>query len=180
MCTPVTLSDSRHKLIIGGDFNCVLNTNLDRVGPTWWSITKAAMVENNFILQNGVSDIWKFKYNKKAFSFFSNVHHTCTRIDYFRLNNRLSNKVSSCLYHSIKISDYGAESFHLVPPKCSRPSGNWRLNPLLCEEQFVSRVINQILFFLDTNSSPEISHFTLWETFRAYLWELITALEQYN
>ncbi|KAF3839709.1 hypothetical protein F7725_018426 [Dissostichus mawsoni] len=46
----------------------------------------------------------------------------------------------------------------------------WRLNPrLLAEKNFVDFINTQIDFFLETNESPEISYFTLWETMKAYV-----------
>ena len=104
--------EDNYNLIIGGDFNCVLNTVLDRSSTRTQSLTKSAKVINDLMLQNGVSDIWRFKFSdKKAFSFFSNVHHTYTRIYYFLLDNRLLGNINSCIYHSITISDHGAVSF---------------------------------------------------------------------
>lgn len=88
-------SDNNYSLIIGGDFNCMLNSTLDRSSNKAYSLTRSAKVVNNFITQNDVSDIWRFKFdNKKAFSFFSYVHHTC--INYFLLDNRLLGNVSAC------------------------------------------------------------------------------------
>ena len=132
---------------------------------------------NDFIAHNGVSDIWRFNFNnKKAFSFFSNVDHTYTRIDYFFLDNRLLGNVTSCSYHSITISDHGAVSCHVALPNCPRPSRNWRLNPLLlADEQFVNHVSSQISFFLETNVSPEISNSELCPMFRAMLNESLTS-----
>lgn len=55
-------------------------------------------------------------------------------------------------------------------PDCFRPSRNWRLNPLLlADEQFTHHISSQTSFFLEINTSPEISHSTLWETLKAYL-----------
>lgn len=95
--------------------------------------------------QCGLSDIWRFKFpHTRAYSFFSNVHHTYTRIDYFLLDNRLLPKVKTCTYNSIVISDHSAILFDLDLP-------------------------NKIKFFLETNVSPEISQATLWETLKVYL-----------
>ncbi len=164
-------SDNNYNLIIGGDFNCVLNTILDRSSNKPQSLTKSARTINDFISQYGVSDIWRFKFdNKKVFSFFYDAHHTYTRIDYFLLDNRLLGNVTCCSYHSITISDHGAVSFHVMLPDCFRPSRSWRLNPLLlADEQFVQHISSQTSLFLETNTSPEISHLTLWETLKAYL-----------
>lgn len=130
-----------------------------------------ARIISNFIAQNGVSDIWRFKFNnKKIFSFFSNIHHTYTHIDYFLLYNRLLGNVSFCSCHSITISDHGAVSFQMALPNYLRPLRNWRLNPLLlADDQFTNFVSSQIDFFLDTNASPEISHSILWGTLKVYL-----------
>lgn len=104
------------------------------------------------------------------FSFFSNAHHTYTRIDYSLLDNRLLGNVTSCSYHNITISDHGAVSFHVMLPDCFRLSRNWRLKPLLlADEQFTHRISSQTSFFLGINTSPEISHLTLGETLKAYL-----------
>lgn len=55
-------------------------------------------------------------------------------------------------------------------PNCLRPSRSWRLNPLLlADEEFVNNISSQISFFLETNTPPEITHSTLWETLKAYL-----------
>lgn len=54
-------------------------------------------------------------------------------------------------------------------PDCFRPSRRWRLNPLLlADKQFTHHISSQTSFFLEINTSPEISHLTLWETLKAY------------
>lgn len=125
-------ADNNYNLIIGGNFNCVLNTELDRSSNEFQLLSKSAKIINNFIVQNGVSDIWRFKFNNTFFSPFflsyhcyhsyHHFHHTYTHIDYFLLDNRLLGNVSSCSYHSITISDHGAVSLHIVLPNYLRPS----------------------------------------------------------
>lgn len=54
-----------------------------------------------------ISDPWRFfNPSGKVFSFFSHVHHTFTRIDYFLVDNRFLPSVSSCSYEAIVISDH--------------------------------------------------------------------------
>ena len=160
-----------YNLIIGGDLNCVLNTTLDRSSNKPQPLSKSAKLINEFCAQAGLSDIWRFKYpDKKGFSFFSGVHHTYTRIDYFLLDKRLLGNIETCQYHTISISDHGALSFQLALPNCFRPSRHWRLNPLLlADEEFIHFISSQIQFFLETNATPEISHSILWETLKAFL-----------
>lgn len=70
--------DNNYKLIIGGDFNCVLSTVLDRSSNKPQPLTKSAKVVNEFIAHNGVSDIWRFKFNNKKYSPFSRMSITLT------------------------------------------------------------------------------------------------------
>lgn len=160
-----------HFLLVGGDLNLVLEVNLDRSSKTSQNPSRSAGVVKNFMNQCGLSDVWRFKFPQtRAYSFFSNVHHTYSRIDYFLLDNRLLPKVKAISYNSIVISDHGAVVLDLNIP--NRPPINriWRLNPLLLSDDiFVELISNQIQFFLETNTSPEISQATLWETLKAYI-----------
>lgn len=157
-----------HFLLVGGDLNLVLEVNLDRSSKTSQNPSRSAGVVKNFMNQCGLSDVWRFKFPQtRAYSFFSNVHHTYSRIDYFLLDNRLLPKVKAISYNSIVISDHGAVVLDLNIP--NRPPINriWRLNPLLLSDDiFVELISNQIQFFLETNTSPEISQDTLWETLK--------------
>ncbi len=158
-------------LLIGGDFNLVLDVTLDRSSTKPQNLTRSAGVVSDFMDQCGLSDVWRFQFpSTRAYSFFSNVHHTYMRIDYLLLDNRLLPKIKTCSYSSIVISDHGAIHFDLALP--NRPPSNriWRLKPLLLsDEKFVELILSQIDFFLETNASPEISHATLWETLKVYI-----------
>lgn len=100
-----------HHLIIGGDFNLVLNTNLDRSHVGNSPSSKSVKTVLDYMSQLGISDPWRFRNsNSKAFSFFSHVHHTFSRIDFFLIDNKLQHQVSSCDYHTIAVSDHAPTS----------------------------------------------------------------------
>lgn len=76
-----------HQLILGGDFNLVLNPVLDRSSDRPQALTKSAKVINTFLDRFKIADPWRFMYpNNRKYSFFSPVHHTFTRIDYFLID----------------------------------------------------------------------------------------------
>lgn len=92
-----------------GDFNPLLNVTLDRSGETG--------VVNNFMDQCSLSDVGRFQFpHTRAYSSFSNVHCTYTRIDYFILDNRRLPKITTCSYTSIVISDHSVLYFDLALP----------------------------------------------------------------
>lgn len=120
-----------HHLIIGGDFNQVQDIVLDRSSSKQTAITKSANALKLHAEQLGVLDPWRSKFpSSKAFSLFSHVHHTYTRIDFFLLDKRLLHNVLSCKYHSIVISDHAPTSVNINFPRGKTPIIQWRFNSL--------------------------------------------------
>ena len=88
-----------HYLILGGDFNTVLQPSLDR--------SKSAHIIKMFCLSSGVVDLWRFKNPTLGeFSFFSTAHQTYSRIDFFLVDKKILPPVKLCRYDSIVISDH--------------------------------------------------------------------------
>lgn len=160
-----------HYLIIGGDFNLIQDPALDRSSSNTQVLSKSAKVLDMHKSSLGLFDPWRVKWqSKKAFSFFSHVHRSYSRIDFFLLDNRFLSCLNSCEYHSIVISDHAPTSVDVNFSSRVPPSRQWRLNSaLLALAPFKEFLEVQISFFFDTNDSPEISRCTLWETFKAYM-----------
>ncbi len=73
-----------HFLILGGDFNCWLDPRLDCSFTRSSLPSTSAKVIESFKAQFTVTDPWHFFYpSAKGYTFFSNVCHTFTLIDYF-------------------------------------------------------------------------------------------------
>ncbi|MCI4395899.1 hypothetical protein PGIGA_G00197290 [Pangasianodon gigas] len=69
--------------------------------------SKAAQVIQLFLQEYGVADVWRFwSPTSKGYSFYSSVHKTFSRIDFFFFD-KLFPKVVTCEYQSIVISDHG-------------------------------------------------------------------------
>lgn len=161
----------------GGDFNCWLDPILDRSSSRPGVVSRSASYIQSFISEFGISDIWRFlNPGARQYSFFSSAHRTYTRIDYIFVDNRLIPQVRSCTYQGIVISDHAPVVMSLILPDAPRPTRHWRLNPtLLSDPQFVKYVEEQIVFFFETNCTPDVSILVIWDTFKAYLRGQITA-----
>ena len=144
---------------------------LDRSSNKSQNPSRSSGVVRDFMTQCGLTDVWRFQFpHPKDYSFFSNVHHTYTCINYFLVDNRLLPKVKTISYSSIVISDHSAILLDLNIPNRPPPNRIWRLNPLLlADERFVEIISNQIQFFLETNTTPDISYATIWETLKVYI-----------
>lgn len=162
---------STRSLIIGGDFNCWLDPVLDRSSSNPAAARKSSSHIKSFLSDFGVSDIWRFLHpSTKEYSYFSNVHHTYTRIDYFFIDNKLISHTRSCEFQSIVISDHAPLVLGLSFPNRGDRKRHWRFNTaLLSDLAFVTWVSKQISLFLETNQTPEVSCLTVWDTLKAYL-----------
>lgn len=160
-----------HSLILGGDFNCWINPSLDRSSTKVHSPSKSAKMINSFMEEFHISDPWRFLYpNSKQYSFFSNVHQTFTRIDFFLLSNNLLPFVQSVTYNPIVISDHAPISLMIGFDGLNSTHPPWRFNSrLLSSDDFVQCISSQITTFIEINKTPDISASTLWETLKAYL-----------
>ena len=160
-----------HFIIVGGDFNQVQNTELDRSSSNRSTAAKSAKVLKFHADQLGLTDPWRAKFpSSRVFSFFSHVHHSYSRIDFFLLDNKLLHNILSCDYHSIVISDHAPTSIDVNFPRGRPPTKTWRFNShLLSEPKFKDFLTTHIQIFFDINDKPDIGCGVLWESFKAYL-----------
>ena len=80
----------------------------------------------------------------------------------------LNSDKTEITYHSIVISDHFLSNcfFPEQPAACRA----WHLKSLLLSDSKFTKFVNtQIKFFTETNLTPDISHGTLWEIFKAFL-----------
>lgn len=160
-----------HLLIFGGDFNSVCDPVLDRSSPRKFSQTAMAKSFFDFMVQNGLVDPWRLRNPSiRRFSFFSKVHQSYSRIDYFFIDKNLDPCVVSTDYSSILISDHAPVTLDikLSIHKSSPPL--WRFNSLLLADktftEFISKSIDDFLFF---NQNDSTSCSLLWESLKAFL-----------
>lgn len=159
-----------HHLLLGGDINTVLDPVMDRSSNKQSSTSKSAQTLQSYLNTYGVVDIWRFlNPSTKHYSFFSPVHQTYSRIDYFFIDKKSVPNVTSCKYESIVISDHSPLILELCFPNVPNVY-TWRLNPLLLSDAvFVKYITEQINIFLESNITPEVSYSTIWESLKAFL-----------
>lgn len=120
-----------HFLILGGDMNTVMDPVLDRSSAKHFSISKSAQALQSYFQTYGLVDVWRLLNPlTKQYSFFSTVHKTYSRIDYFFVDKKIIHKVKTCNYSSIVISDHSPLILEFKFPEQSY-AYVWRLNPLL-------------------------------------------------
>ena len=159
-----------HNMIIGGDFNCYFDPQLDRSSSKAAPTLKSVPVLNDLVKSLDLVDIWRLQHPlERLYSFFSPVHGTFTRIDHFLVDSKLVSHTLSSTYHSILVSDHAPLSIQ-INFNLHTPSYNWKFNPSLNSDkafhEFISAKISE---FLLTNDNGAVSDSILWESFKVVL-----------
>lgn len=160
-----------HQLIVGGDLNTCLDSSLDRSSKRQITTSRSAKVINSFLTDYAVVDVWRsLNPTSRAYSFFSNVHQTFSRIDYFLLDKKLIPSVKACTYEAIVISDHSPLSLKLKFDDIPMTHPRWRFDTSMLSDEYMTRVIAASLdFYIHTNSTPDVSHCTIWEALKAFM-----------
>ena len=117
------------KLILGSDFNCVTDVDLDRsrmVSKTDSSVNKLKNILNNF----QPKDIWRYQNpDKKEFTFYSIVG-TGSRLDKFYLTKDLTPNVVESKIQNFAHSDHDKVNIKLDLSETERGPGLglWKIN----------------------------------------------------
>uniref|UniRef100_A0A3P9KVM4 Reverse transcriptase domain-containing protein n=1 Tax=Oryzias latipes TaxID=8090 RepID=A0A3P9KVM4_ORYLA len=175
--TVILTSHAEGFLLVGGDFNCVLNQHLDKKpfepGPT----PRKTKLLHNTMQELGLMDIWRHKHPKeKEYTFFSKVHNSYSRIDFFCVSKRDAYKVTNCYIDSITISDHAPVVLSLNLQN-NNEIRQWRLNvSLLNNPKVVNDIKQEWKNYLENNDNGETSLTILWEAAKAVLRGKIIAI----
>ena len=93
-----------------------------------------------------------------------------SRIDYFLLDKMLLPSVRACTYEAIIISDHSPLSLKFKFNNIPITHPHWRFNTsMLSGEDMVMVIASSIDFYIQTNSTPDVSHSTIWEALKVYM-----------
>uniref|UniRef100_A0A8C7ZH32 Reverse transcriptase domain-containing protein n=1 Tax=Oryzias sinensis TaxID=183150 RepID=A0A8C7ZH32_9TELE len=159
-----------NSLLLGGDFNCVLDPLLDRSSNSQQTLTKSAKLIRHFLNSANLVDPWRdHNPSKREYSFFSQRHNSYSRIDMFLVDSKLKPIIKRVQYEAIVLSDHGPVTLLLGFPKFPSPR-TWKMNnSFLTNESFKEFIDSQLAFYFETNDSPDISKQCLWEAMKAYM-----------
>ncbi len=128
-------------------------------------------IVKQYMSDYGLCDAWRSLHtNSREYTFFSHVHHSYSRLDYFLVSSSLLSDISDTEIHPIAVSDHAAVSLTLVNKKTTPPSNNWRFNTsLLKDDDFIKYFKEEWALYLDYNDLPGTSASVLWEAGKAVM-----------
>ena len=139
-------------IILGGDWNTVLNNNLDKLGgnPTH-SNKKCQQLLNTAMSELGLHDPFRLEHDQdRKYTHFNKRCKTASRLDFFLVDNNVINlpMCSSLISHGFK-SDHSFVELKLKVSTIVHGRGYWKLNNSLLEGQEycegVENIINETL-----------------------------------
>lgn len=157
---------------MGGDFNCVLDGNLDKSPPRVSIGCKSSHILHNTCKNLGLVDIWRKLHPKdRDYTFCSHSHNSYSRLDYFFIPSECIHCVSSCHVGPIVLSDHGPVYLETDISISIQKSTYWRFNTsFLSNTRFHSFFFKQkiIQYWQDNQNSP-VSPALKWDAAKATL-----------
>lgn len=136
-------------LVLGGDFNVILNEKLDHMGSV--KIVRSNFINHLqvFLRKYGLIDIWrKINPNVKQFTFKQKTPLVKSRLDYWFIPSNLEKSVGKCdIMTSFTPDHCGIKiEFKDVNRNDGMGKSYWKFNNSLClDKHFVEGMINEIL-----------------------------------
>ena len=136
-------------LIWGGDFNVVLNVNLDKKGGIPKTHENSKNYLNYWQKENEVCDIWRVQHpTTRRYTWHSNRRHgplVHTRLDFFLISNNMATKIKTSDTLPGFGSDHAAPALTINLTKKKGGRGFWKLNTSLLAEEAYREIITNCI-----------------------------------
>ena len=145
----ITNTDSLRK-IVAGDFNQILDLELDQKGGSKTNLSNSANVINSFLDDQDWLDIWRVTHSKLfQFTWRKSKPTVMTCLDYFLIPQHVSGEVISCKILPGLLSDHSFVELVLSFLDSIKGRGFYKFNTsLLTNKVFVDEV-NKIIDFVN-------------------------------
>ena len=156
--------NDEEEYIIGGDFNTVLNSNLDKFGGIKGTHQKCRDKIIAGIDNFDLADIWRvFNPSLRQYTWHSSSKPVIfSRLDYFLVSNSFLNQISKCRIQPGFMSDHSIISLELNLNKIERGKGYFKVNnSLVLQPEYQDKIRNAIKETVDINKNANPN--TLWE-----------------
>lgn len=156
--------------IMGGDFNVTLGTR-DKSNQTKISNPRSTKTLLGLCAESGLIDVWRDLHpNVRDYTFFSNVHNSYSRLDYFFVPSNCMYMISKCSINPIVLSDHARINLKV---KCAQKRftfKRWRFDSfLLKDNDLKSNIRVWISNYIKENSDASVEPNTVWEAAKATL-----------
>ena len=163
------LEEYEGKRIITGDFNLVLNSEIDRTMGSSSNYENAAEVIRNYMEDTMMCDIWRVRNeNEKVFTFMrkgrGSRKYIGSRIDMVILDIGIASWVKQVRIFPKFKSDHAGMIIEILPNESPRGRGYWKLNSrVLYEVDYLKRINQAIDEIIQNTANKYENPQELWE-----------------
>ena len=152
---------NKNRLIVGGDFNCVLNTN-DRTSGI---IDKSSNVLTEILDNFDLVDVWKYLNPELVqFTYIDSSPRMCnSRIDLLLLSKCLRSLCCSSKIDHAPVPDHKVVSVHLQAKVNDRGKGYWKINNNLLKSKEYEEGISELIQDVILEYGQHVSKSFLWD-----------------
>ena len=161
------LHNADNTFIIGGDFNTVLDINLDKKNGNTETHKKCRKEIKSILDIHDLTDIWRLKHpDKRHFTWHSNNRPPIfSRLDYFLISNNIVNNTTKTHIKTSYRTDHSLITLSLNFDKIERGPGYFKLNnSLLLDKEYQNIIKTSISDTVTCNI--EANPNTLWEVIK--------------
>ena len=158
------VSNDSETIIVGGDFNTVINIDIDKKNGNINSNKKNRDNINAILQNNDVNDIWRvLNPNTRHYTWHSNTKPTIfCRLDYFLVSSNLVNIIRNCKITTGFRSDHSLVFFNLIIDKQPRGPGYFKLNnSVILDQDYQNKIKQSIQEVAEINKDSNPN--TLWQ-----------------
>lgn len=158
-------------VIVGGDFNFVMDSAIDTTTPTTAQGSKDKKKFKELLTKCQLVDIWRLMHPiEKNYTYYSNVHGSYHRIDFFLINQRGINNILTAEIGNSVWSDHAPVFLKIDLLLGENNRGNWRLNDnLLYDEGCATEIRKAIMDFINDHNGDTTSLPIQWEALKCVL-----------
>lgn len=155
-------------VLIGGDFNCVVNNKLDKLPITTKPQCRMSKSLTNMIKELGLVDVWRLLHpSERDFTFMSQVHGSYSRLDYFLTLKKDAFRIKDSTIEPMTISDHSPVTVNL-DLGLENHTKYWRINvSLLADIHLREEIRSAITEYFALNDDGNVSPTVLWDAGKA-------------
>ena len=158
------LKHNENNFIIGGDFNTVINIDIDKKNGRNDTHKKCRNIINSIIETNNLIDIWRLlNPNKMQYTWHSNTTPIIfSRLDFFLISDNIVNYTNSCKIKAGYKSDHSLVNINLDLLKIQKGPGYFKLNnSVLLDTVYQNKIKDSIAEITEINKNANPN--TIWE-----------------
>ena len=161
------------RIILGGDFNTILDIDLDRSTPPLRGAPAHRLAKGTLEWMEhwGLVDIWRLQHGRlKEYSYYSAVHDIHVRLDRIVCTRNICIDMLSSEYLCRTYSDHNPLKIRYNSNGAQSSASQWRFQPVMLEDQaFREDLAAHILEYFELNDKSTSSRIMEWEAFKVVL-----------